>query len=208
MLSTKQIACVKQDRLLFTGISVLFTPGTLYHVRGPNGVGKTSLLKILVGLSVPSEGQVFWHSSELEECREQAYADIIYVGHKLGLSQSLTALENLLFWCRHQSALLSNTQLMDKLMTMGLAGLEDIPVRYLSAGQQRRVALTRLLCKPSSVWVLDEPFTSLDTEGVLLVERKIASFVETGGCVIMTSHQSLSEAAGPCTMLDMEYPRD
>lgn len=186
-------------------MSQRFLPGTLYYVRGPNGVGKTSLLKILVGLSEAAEGDV---SSHLHVAGSESSQSLIYIGHKPGLSASLTAVENLRFWCDIQSVYPPLSFFMDVLMRMGLAGLEDIPVRYLSAGQQRRVALARLDCKPAACWVLDEPFTSLDNDGVQLMERKMAHFVSQGGCVILTSHQPLSCSAGDFTTIDLEYPLD
>lgn len=201
-LVASELSCIKRDRVLFEGLSFSLQSGQLVYLRGPNGAGKTSLLRILCGLSQPESGTITWHAKSLGQ---DWYRDLIYVGHKAGVNGAMTAIENLTYWCRQHDVSVSTAALYDVLAELGLLGMEDVPCRTLSAGQQRRVALSRLWLKPAQVWILDEPFTALDVKGVAQLEDKMKTHVEAGGAVLTTSHQALSERAGHVSYFDLEY---
>ena len=196
MLEARGLTCSKRDRTLFEGLSLAVSAGELLYLRGPNGAGKTSLLRILTGLSSPDLGTVFYQGIDVSKDKSGYYHDLLYLGHKSGTNGSLSALDNLSFWlAQHKVSVPVNT-LYDVLEKVGLVGLEDVPVRYLSAGQQRRVSLAKLwLNKTAKLWVLDAPFTALDVQVVAFLEQHINGFLDEGGAVIMTSHQSASLAA-------------
>ncbi|WP_018983533.1 cytochrome c biogenesis heme-transporting ATPase CcmA [Salinimonas chungwhensis] len=201
-LVATELSCTKRDRVLFESLSVTLKPGHWLHVRGPNGAGKTSLLRILAGLSQPDSGQVQWNNHSLDN---RYAAALVYHSHKPGLSSSINALDNLKFWCAQHNITVSDDTIFDILAHLALVGMEDVPVRLLSAGQQRRVALARLWLKPASVWILDEPFTALDTFGIKIIEARCQWFVKQGGAIIMTSHQPLNGASETIRFLDMEF---
>ncbi|WP_334063306.1 cytochrome c biogenesis heme-transporting ATPase CcmA [Alteromonas genovensis] len=205
MLKACELTCVKRDRVLFEDVSLAVNAGELLHVRGPNGAGKTSLLRILTGLSTPESGAVLFNGEDIADSSFSYLSTLLYLGHKSGTNGSLSAMDNLTFWLAQHQVRCEESQLFDALMRVGLVGLEDVPVRFLSAGQQRRVALARLWLKPADVWILDEPFTALDVKGIALLEERMKSHVERGGVVITTSHQPLSDAAGAHSVFDLEY---
>lgn len=195
LLSASGLACSKRNRLLFENLNFAVNPGELWHIRGPNGAGKTSLLRILVGLSTPFHGEVLYQDQRLPTVANEFYADLIYFGHKLGVNQTLNAQENMAFWCAQHSVKSDFDQQISLLTQLGLVGLEDLPVGQLSAGQQRRVALSRFWLKSDAkLWVLDEPFTALDVDAVALLKQHIHTHVESGGAVVLTSHQELDMA--------------
>jgi heme exporter protein A len=205
VLKACELTCVKRDRVLFEDVSLAVNAGELLYVRGPNGAGKTSLLRILTGLSTPESGAVLFNGEDIADSSFSYLSTLLYLGHKSGTNGSLSAMDNLTFWLAQHQVKCEESQLFDALMRVGLVGLEDVPIRFLSAGQQRRVALTRLWLKPADVWILDEPFTALDVKGIALLEEQMKSHVERGGVVITTSHQPLSEAAGAHSVFDLEY---
>ncbi|WP_438864962.1 cytochrome c biogenesis heme-transporting ATPase CcmA [Neptunicella sp.] len=202
LLVAEQLTCVKSDRVLFSQLNLTVQPGQILHLQGPNGAGKTSLLRILVGLSQAQNGQVLFEQMPLP-AHPDIQSKILYIGHKTGLNQNLSALENLQFWTKLQG-INPLPDLYSILQTLGLVGLEDIPVAHLSAGQQRRVALAKLWLKSALLWVLDEPFTALDIEAIELIEQKMQSHVSQNGAVILTSHQVLKQQQHVETQL-MEY---
>ncbi|MEC7282915.1 MAG: cytochrome c biogenesis heme-transporting ATPase CcmA [Pseudomonadota bacterium] len=205
MLEARELTCSKRDRTLFEGLSLVVEPGELLYLRGPNGAGKTSLLRILTGLSSPDSGAVLYNGMDIFEDKTSYYQDLFYLGHKSGTNGSLSALDNLSFWLAQHNVSVPVNALFDVLEKVGLVGLEDLPVRYLSAGQQRRVALSRLWLKSAKVWILDEPFTALDVKGVHMLEKSMKEHVGRGGLIITTSHQHLSETAGEHRVFDLEY---
>ena len=205
MLEARELTCSKRDRTLFEGLSLVVEPGELLYLRGPNGAGKTSLLRILTGLSSPDSGAVLYNGVDISEDKSGYYQGLFYLGHKSGTNGSLSALDNLSFWLAQHNVSVPVNTLFDVLEKVGLVGLEDVPVRYLSAGQQRRVALSRLWLKPAEVWILDEPFTALDVKGVHMLETSMKEHVARGGLIITTSHQPLSETAGEHRVFDLEY---
>ena len=198
LLSAQGISCQKQDRILFEDISLTVASGELIHLQGTNGAGKTSLIRILVGLSTPDTGSVSLTNSSLDNY------PLIYLGHKLGLNRHLSSVENLQFWANMHGIFISTDELYALLARFNLVGLEDVPSGELSAGQQRRVSLARTQLLPANIWILDEPYTSLDTQGVSFIQNLIDEFVEGGGAVLMTSHQSLQSRL-PVKNITLEY---
>lgn len=204
-LLANELTCIKRDRVLFEQLSVSLSPGQLIYLRGPNGAGKTSLLRILTGLAAADEGTVSYQGKIITDDASHYYNDLIYLGHKPGLNATLSAIENLSFWLAQHQRPFDLQRAYSILEKLGLVGLEDVPVRLLSAGQQRRAALARLWLKPARIWILDEPFTALDTQGITLLESTFATHVADGGMILTTSHQALSSRAGKVTELDLEY---
>lgn len=202
MLSVKHLSCEKRDRLLFEQLSFDINPGELCHVQGLNGAGKTSLLRILCGLSQPSQGEVLWQGETIASVRETFHQELIYLGHKPGVNVSMTPCENLHFWCQ-QHGMKQSHDWYRILHNIGLVGLEDMPAAHLSAGQLRRVALCRLWLKPAKIWILDEPFTALDVKGIKLLTNTMQQHLDSGGCIILTSHQNLDMAS--VKVLELEY---
>ncbi|PRO67784.1 cytochrome c biogenesis heme-transporting ATPase CcmA [Alteromonas gracilis] len=205
MLEACGLTCSKRDRTLFEGLSLVINAGELLYLRGPNGAGKTSLLRILTGLSEPELGTVLYNGIDISKDKSGYYQALFYLGHKSGTNGSLSALDNLSFWLAQHKVSVDVNALYDVLEKVGLVGLEDVPVRYLSAGQQRRVALSRLWLKPAKVWILDEPFTALDVKGIHMLELSMKDHVAKGGLIVTTSHQPLSESAGKHRVFDLEY---
>lgn len=192
VLVGEKLACSKRDRQLFSAVDITAKAGELTYVRGPNGAGKTSLLRILVGLSQPDEGRVFFDGTPISEQSARYQQQLIYFGHKLGINPILSPLENMRFWCHQHAVRVSTEALFDVLGELGLAGLEDLPSGQLSAGQQRRVALSRCWLKRAArVWVLDEPLNALDVDGVALLTKKMQAFLHNQGTIVVTSHQTL-----------------
>lgn len=190
---------------MFSDVSLHADAGELLYVRGPNGAGKTSLLRILVGLSEPDEGEVLFRGENITRVPHQFHQSLIYFGHKLGINSVLTPTENLHYWCKQHGVNCSIETLYETLARLELVGLEDVPCGQLSAGQQRRVALARCWLKPdASLWVLDEPFTALDADGIALLSGLMVDYLSRGGCAVVTSHQVLNL---PCTTktLSLEY---
>tara|TARA_R110002153_G_scaffold33461_3_gene100974 strand:- start:1631 stop:2260 length:630 start_codon:yes stop_codon:yes gene_type:complete len=205
VLSVTNLSVVKRDRLLFENLNFAVKQGGLLYVKGQNGAGKTSMLRVLAGLVAADAGEVYFSQQNIQNCRENYHKNLVYFGHKLGINQTLSAVENLQFWCKQHQVSISVDTIYDTLAQLNLVGLEDIPVANLSAGQQRRVALTRFwFKKDAKLWILDEPFTALDTQGIDLLSNQITQFLSGGGAVVMTSHQSL-RIDYPTDELTLEY---
>ena len=188
LLSVHDIACSRGYRDLFAGLNFNLSPGQSLRVEGENGSGKTSLLRILAGLAQPVAGQVLWKGCKISDPEACYYQDLLYLGHKPGIKFELTAMENL---CMARALFGSRSEdgIEEALYQVGLYGFEDIPCAALSAGQKRRVALAQLFLSPARLWILDEPYTSLDVKAVALLEQRFAEHVQSGGMLIITSHQ-------------------
>lgn len=190
MLEAEELACLKGDRLLFRGLAVHLKGGELLRVTGPNGYGKTSLLRILCGLALPEYGVVRWQGVDVRREREPFNRALMYSGHAAALNDLLTPLENLRFACTVAGDDVSETACLEALTRIGLGEQVDLPARVLSQGQRRRVGLARLfLAARRPLWVLDEPFTALDVKAVAEVTATLSAHCKAGGMVVLTTHQ-------------------
>lgn len=194
MLTADALTCVRGHRPLFREVGFIVRPGTWVHVRGANGVGKTSLLRILAGLTRPDAGEVRWNAQKIGG--EAFRHELMYFGHGAAVKEDLSALENLVLAAGMDGTTLAREQAENALARFGLAGREDLPVRFLSAGQKRRVLFARTMTRPAQLWILDEPFTALDVKGVDFVANLVASHVRAGGMAVLTSHQAIPLAPG------------
>jgi heme exporter protein A len=196
MLSTSELSCVRGDRRLFSGLGFELEPGERLHIGGENGAGKTSLLRILCGLSPPDAGEIRWQSERIRALGDEYRKAVLYLGHYNALKEELTALENLQTSAALAGVCVGDEEGMLLLRRVGLAGREELPVRFLSQGQKRRVALARLLWSPAPLWVLDEPFVALDVAAVSWLAKIIGDHVAGGGMAILTSHQEVEIPGG------------
>ena len=192
MLEVTNLTCARGDRLLFRDVNFTLAPGGLLELRGPNGGGKTSLLRILCGLATPADGEVRWNGSNIQRLREEYFESLAYVAHLNGVKDELTALENLLAARRVAGHNLTREEGEATLERAGLINQRHLPTRVLSAGQRRRLALARLLAARAKLWLLDEILTSLDDSGLDLVRQLITEHIEAGGLAIVATHQELN----------------
>lgn len=196
MLTATELACVRGDRRLFSGLGFSLESGGRLHVTGENGSGKTSLLRMLCGLSPPETGEIRWQGETIAHLGDEYRKAVLYLGHHNALKEELTALENLRISAALAGVALEDAEGVELLGRVGLAGREELPVRFLSQGQKRRVALARLLWSPAPLWVLDEPFVALDAAAVAWLADVIATHLAAGGMAVLTSHQEVDIGAG------------
>ena len=186
---------MRGDRRLFSGLDFAVSPGTFVQLTGPNGSGKTSLLRILCGLLAPAEGEVTWQGANIRSLGEEYFTSITYLGHRHGVKDELSAVENLRISNALNGIAVSKDRARAVLQQMGLAGRELLPARLLSEGQRKRVALARLLVCNTKLWLLDEVMTSLDKGAVALVRSLIENHLAGGGIAIVATHQELELSA-------------
>ena len=198
MLEIRKLACARGDHQLFSDLSFSLSAGELLQVQGANGSGKTSLLRTLCGFMMPVAGEVRWRGENVRELDEEYFAEMIYLGHLNAIKDELNALENLRISAGLAGCVVDDKQVLAALRRMGLRGRETLPVKVLSQGQRRRVALARLLIGNFPLWILDEPLTALDVGAVGLMQELIGEHLANGGMVIYTTHQPL-EVAGVTT---------
>lgn len=196
LLQASRLFCERDERVLFAGLDFELQAGQLMQVQGSNGSGKTTLLRILCGLNDAYEGEIRWRGQPIDENREQFLASLLYIGHRVGVNRILTPRENLR-WSASLHTPVDDQRIEQALARVGLRAYEDIACRNLSAGQQQRVSLARLLISPAALWVLDEPFTTLDVNGVRELELLLAEHVGQGGAVLVTTHHALNV---PCEL--------
>jgi len=190
MLRAHELFCERDDRVLFEDLSFALETGQVLQVQGSNGSGKTTLMRVLCGLNDGYQGDIFWFGEPINEQLEPFYSSLLYIGHRAGVNKVLTPLENLR-WTTSLHSKIDDSLLLEALAEMGLRGFEESPCYTLSAGQAQRVSLTRLLISPAKLWVLDEPFTTIDTKGVGYLEQLLAEHASNGGCVLVTTHHKL-----------------
>jgi heme exporter protein A len=191
MLEISNLACVRGDHQLFSGLSFSLRPGELMQVQGENGSGKTSLLRTLCGFMQPAAGEIRWRGQDVHKLGEEYFAEMIYLGHLNAIKDELNALENLCISAGLAGYAVAEKEALAALRRMGLRRREHLPVKVLSQGQRRRVALSRLLVTDSGLWILDEPLTALDVGAVGLMQELIGEHLSKGGMAIFTTHQPL-----------------
>ena len=191
-LEARALACVRGEKRLFEGLNLKISSGECLHVRGENGVGKTSLLRLLTGLSKPEAGQVLWNQKSISKQADLYHRDLLFLGHRDALKEELTALENLQTYAELDGIALPAEKALAALWRFGLRGRENLPVNCLSAGQKRRVLMARMLTRQAKLWVLDEPFNALDVNAVAQLEELMTEHLASGGLLVLTSHQAVN----------------
>ncbi len=187
-LQAHKLCCIRDDRTLFSDLDFSVSIGEALLLEGANGSGKTSLLRIICGFREPDSGEISWCGETIPY--SQYYNDMAYVGHMDGIKKELTVLENLrLVLALGEPGRMSIEEALAK---VHLTGYDEALVQALSAGQKRRLSLARLLITHNVLWVLDEPFTSLDKLGISLVEGLMAEHCAHGGMIVMTSHHDVN----------------
>lgn len=190
MLSGIDLACQRGGRQLFQDVSLQIRAGEVLHLTGANGAGKTTLLRILSGLTLPEAGRIEWQGQPIDDIREDYYQELLYVGHAHALHADLTPAENLQHLMQLHQAV-DTKDMHAALHEVGLGERLDVPAKYLSQGQKRRIGLARLLLSDASLWLLDEPFAALDVRAIDWLNQKILQHCANGGMVILTTHQEL-----------------
>lgn len=192
MLAVKNLTVVRDERVLFDSLSFTIDSGEIVQVEGRNGAGKTTLLRAVAGLNDCDSGDIYWNQEPIKSARDSYYSELIFLGHQTGIKKDLTAYENLRFFLSiHSSRSVSKKEIFQALTQVGLAGREDVLVAQLSAGQQRRVALARLWLSSQKIWILDEPLTAIDRQGVKVLESLFLNHAKKGGMVLLTTHQDM-----------------
>jgi heme exporter protein A len=192
ILEARAITCVRGERQLFSDLNLRVFAGQCLHIRGENGIGKTSLLRLLTGLASPESGEVLWNGAAIKKVASEYHSQLLFLGHRDALKEDLTALENLRMFAAIDGIVISEKEAFASLWRFGLKGREDLPVYCLSAGQKKRVLMARMLLRHAQVWILDEPFNALDASAVGELQALIQEHLEGKGLAILTSHQALS----------------
>ena len=189
-LGVEKVHVWRGDRHVLKGVSLNLRPRQLLHISGPNGTGKTTLLRVVCGLLRPEQGLVSWLGKSILSVSAEYQAALAYASHEPALKADLTALENLRFAVGLKRRVTTG-ELRASLDQTGVAACADLPARVLSAGQRRRVAMARVLAMSASLWLLDEPFTNLDAAGTDLLRSLLQSHVERGGLALVVAHHEL-----------------
>jgi heme exporter protein A len=189
-LCVEKVHVWRGDRHVLQGVSAQIELQELLHISGPNGTGKTTLLRVVSGLLRPEQGSVTWLGQSIAAIRTDYQAALAYASHEPALKGDLTALENLRFAVGLKRRVTVN-ELRAALARTGVAACADLPARVLSAGQRRRVAMARVLAMRATVWLLDEPYTNLDAAGSELISELLQTHVAGGGLAVVVAHQEL-----------------
>lgn len=202
-LEARAVHLWRGEKHLLRGVSFALYSGELLQVVGPNGVGKTSLLRSIAGLLPVEAGEIFWRGLPLPEGGEEFHRELAYLAHNNGLKADLTALENLYYGLSIRRAV-TTAELRDTLRLLQIEACADLPVRALSAGQKRRVALARVMSTRAPLWILDEPITNLDKAGIALFEARIAEHMRAGGMILTAAHQLLLQGQPGVRTLELQ----
>lgn len=202
-LSFSKLGCSRGGRQLFQGIDCVLESGRWLYVAGANGVGKTSLLRMVCGLTPIESGEICWNDTPIHAQREAYRQDLCYLGHLNALQESMTVNENLVFTAALGGNAPDPAQTQEVLAHFGVRGRGQQLVRHLSQGQKRRVALSRLALSPARLWVLDEPFVAMDEAGVRMLADLIAAHLGKGGLAVLTSHQQVDIGRVPAQLLEL-----
>jgi len=190
MLEVEGLAAEREERLLFSGLSVSVSAGECLHIVGENGAGKTTLLRIICGLTLQAAGKISWCGQDVSTFREEYCSDLLYLGHKNANKTELNCRENLRLALGVSSV--SDDAISDALHDAGLGLISHLPTRFLSQGQQRRLSLARLLLTKSKLWILDEPYVALDYKAIEWLDSHLEQHLKNQGMLILTSHQKLT----------------
>ncbi len=188
LFSGDKLLCFRGERTVFADLSFNCTDGGALVLRGPNGSGKSTLLRLMAGLLKANEGHLTWDGEAISDEPEEHNARLHYVGHADAVKPVLTVTENIAFWAQLRAA---PKPLEKALEAFGIGYLADVPGRFLSAGQKRRVNLARLIASPAKLWLLDEPTTALDASAIDDLKREIEQHRASGGMVIASTHADL-----------------
>lgn len=191
MLEVQSLECVRDDRRLFSALSFTVAEGEVLQIEGANGCGKTSLLRIICGLRQAEGGQTLWCGEPIQSNREDYYSSMVYIGHLPCIKAELTVAENVRSLLDTRSLAVSDSVLENALAKVGLATYDDVAGKALSSGQRRRILLAFIYLAEAKLWILDEPLTALDVQGVALMESMIIEHRAAGGSVVFTTHHGM-----------------
>jgi heme exporter protein A len=202
VLDVRQLQAIRDDRVLFAGLDFRLAPGQVLQVAGPNGAGKTTLLSLVAGLCPAETGDILWNGRAVADDPVAFRAAFSWLGHQPGVKLMLSPRENLLWLARLHGLAPSREAVATALDRVGLYGYEDVPLARLSAGQKRRAGLARLFVEQRPLWILDEPFTAIDRQGVAELEGWLGGHAAAGGMVLLTTHHEFAPGF-PVARLDV-----
>ena len=203
-LTLSKLGCIKGGRQLFKDLDCILQAGHWLYVAGANGVGKTSLLRMICGLAQVESGQILWNDLPITAQHDSYRQDLCYLGHLNALQESMSVQENLMFTSALGGVALDAVKARAVLERFGLRGRSQQLVRHLSQGQKRRVALSRLALSSARLWVLDEPYVAMDEAGIQMLSNLIAAHLDKGGLAVLTSHQRVPVGSHPAQLLELK----